>query len=198
MTTPRRPGRPRSPRAHRAVLEAVIDLLGQRGFVGMSVEAVADRAGVSKATIYRHWPSKEALCGEAIACVVVEARSAGGGNPRRQLRALLVGVAEALERSDAGRLLPHLASATATDPQLAEIWRQSLVAPTCQHVTRLLRRAVDAGQLAAHTDIDLSAELLLAPLFYRRLVSGVPVGERDLVDRLIAAVWRAWPPSVTS
>jgi hypothetical protein len=67
------------------VLEAVIALLADRGFAGTSVEAVADRAGVSKATIYRHWPSKEALCVEAVACVVVDTPKAGGRDPRREL-----------------------------------------------------------------------------------------------------------------
>lgn len=195
MPTPRPPGRPRSPRAHRAVLEAVIHLLGERGFTGTSVEAVADRAGVSKATIYRHWSSKEALCGEAIACVVVDVPRAGGHDPRRLLKRSLIGLAEALEGSDAGRLLPHLASAAAINPQLAEIWRRSLVEPTRQRVIRLLREAVDAGQLAANTDVELAAELLLAPLFYRRLVTGAPAVDRRLVDRLLAAVWAAWPPA---
>lgn len=192
MPPPARPGRPRSSRAHRAVIEAVIALLGDRGFAGMSVEAVADRAGVSKATIYRHWPSKEALCGEAVACIVVSTAVAGSGSPRRELRALLLELAGALERSDAGRLLPHLASAAATDPRLAEIWRQSLVEPARRRVVGLLRRAVDAAELAADTDLDLAAELLLAPLFYRRLVTG----ERTTpgVDRLIGAVWAAWAP----
>jgi AcrR family transcriptional regulator len=193
MASPRPPGRPRSPRAHRAVLEAVIHLLGDRGFGGMSVEAVALRAGVSKATIYRHWASKEALCMEAVACVVVDAPEGRGEDPRRELEALLSGFVEALERSQAGRLLPHLASAAATDRQLAAIWRETLVEPARRRVDRLLRRAVDAGQLGAGADLDLAGELLLAPLFYRRLVTGAPAADRAFVRRLVTAVWDVWP-----
>lgn len=195
MPAPGRPGRPRSPRAHRAVLEAVIHLLGDRGLAGMSVEAVADRAGVSKATIYRHWSSKEALCVEAVACVVVESPAPRGEDPRGELRSLLLGVAAALERSDAGRLLPHLASAAATDPQLAQVWRLALVDPTHRRVAACLHRALDVGALSPDADPDLLAEFLLAPLFYRRLVTGRPARDGALIDDLLDGVWRAWPPA---
>src|SRR6266704_2718003 len=62
------PGRPRSERAHEAILEATLDLLLEEGFTRMSIEAVATRAGVGKATIYRRWPSKADLVVEAVAC----------------------------------------------------------------------------------------------------------------------------------
>lgn len=189
MPTPGRPGRPRDPRAHRAVLEAAIHLLGERGVTAMSVDAVAARARVSKATIYRRWASKEALCVEAVACVVVNPPPPGETDPRRAVTALLTGIAAALESSDAGRLLPHLASAAASDPQLADIWRQSLVEPARRRVTALVRRAAEAGDLAPDTDVELVGELLLAPLFYRRLVTGRRATPTD-VERLVAAVWQ--------
>lgn len=196
MPTTGRPGRPRDPRAQRAVLEATIHLLGDRGVAAMSVEAVAERAGVGKATIYRRWASKEALCVEAVACVVLDAPAACAGDPRRGLSQLLTGLERALETSDVGRLLPHLASVAATNPQLAAIWRQSLVEPTHERVTALLARAVDAGQLAVDIDRPLAAELLLAPFFYRLLVSGAPA-RPDAVDRLLAVVWATWPGPAT-
>lgn len=176
------------------MLEAVITLLGDRGFAGMSIDAVASLAGVSKATIYRHWPSKEALCGEAVACVVVEVVSAGEGDPRAQLALVLRRLTTSLERSDAGRLLPHLASAAETDPRLGQIWRQSLVYPVRQRVGLLLRQAADHGDLAPSTDVELATEILLAPLFYRRLVTGVRPGQGALVERLLDVVWATWPP----
>ena len=58
---PRRPGRPRDARADRAILEATLELAAEFGPLGLSMDAVAERAGVSKATIYRRWSSKEAL-----------------------------------------------------------------------------------------------------------------------------------------
>jgi AcrR family transcriptional regulator len=194
MTSPRRPGRPRSPEAHRAVLEAVIELLGDQGLAAMSVEAVAERARVSKATIYRHWSSKQALCAEAVACVVFDAPDARGGAPRRALESLLLGLAGALERSDAGRLLPHLASAAATDRRLADIWRDSLVEPVSRRVAGLVREAIEAGELALETDVEAATELLLAPLFYRRLVSGAPFADRRFVAGLVDVVWAHWSP----
>lgn len=172
----------------------MIALLGEQGVSGMSVDAVAQRAGVSKATIYRHWPTKTAMCGEAIACVVVEAPRCRAEDPQMALVELLTGIGAALERSDAGRLLPHLASAAATDPRLATIWRASLVEPVRARVTAQLRRAVHDGALAADTDVDLAAEMVLAPLFHRRLVTGAPAASRGLAEDVVATVWRAWAP----
>src|SRR5215831_11164328 len=64
-----RPGRPRSPAADEAILDATVDLLAEQGFLGLSIEAVAARAGVAKTTIYRRWPTKDDLLMDAIACL---------------------------------------------------------------------------------------------------------------------------------
>ena len=58
----RRPGRPRSEQAEQAIIEATLDLFAERGFEGVCVEAVAARAGVGKATIYRRWPNRRSCC----------------------------------------------------------------------------------------------------------------------------------------
>jgi hypothetical protein len=103
-----------------------------------------------------------------------------------------VRLADALARSDAGRLLPHLASVAATDPRLGEVWRQTLVEPARGRVAGLLRRAVERGELGAGTDVELATEILLGPLFARRLLGGGRPADRAFVERLTAAVWAAW------
>src|SRR6266581_6307765 len=82
------PGRPRSERAHEAILEATLDLLLEEGFTRMSIEAVAERAGVGKTTIYRRWPSKSDLVIDAIGGLQAEIPVISTGNLRNDLMAM--------------------------------------------------------------------------------------------------------------
>src|SRR5699024_11156979 len=70
--TSKGPGRPRSARSHTKILQATRDLLIEMGIHSISIEGVAKKAGVGKATIYRHWSTKEALISEAIGAVADE------------------------------------------------------------------------------------------------------------------------------
>ena len=63
----RGPGRPRSADADKAIVEATLEMLADEGYYALSLEAVAARAGVGKATIYRRWPGKRELVGDALA-----------------------------------------------------------------------------------------------------------------------------------
>src|SRR5260370_35342567 len=85
----RKPGRPRSAQAHKAILDATLELLAEEGFQGLSIEEVAARAGAGKTTIYRRWSSKEELVMEAIRQVQIEVPVMDTGNFRNDLAALL-------------------------------------------------------------------------------------------------------------
>ncbi len=82
-------GRPRSAQAHKAILAATVELLAEEGFKGMSLEAVSNRARVGKTTIYRHWPTKEALVLDALSELHVEPPIVDTGNFRADMVALL-------------------------------------------------------------------------------------------------------------
>src|SRR5260370_18750172 len=85
----RKPGRPRSAQAQKAIIDATLELLAEEGFQGLSIEAVAARAGVGKTTIYRRWSSKEELVMEAIRQVQIDVPVMDTGNFRNDLAALL-------------------------------------------------------------------------------------------------------------
>src|SRR5580692_10743847 len=100
-TGPRRPGRPRSERADRAIIEATLSLLAESGAAGLCIEKVAARAGVGKSTIYRRWPGKEDLLLHAMASLKVPLPEPRGRSVREDLKAVLGAMAE--QSADPGR-----------------------------------------------------------------------------------------------
>lgn len=183
-------GRPRSEGVDRALLEATVELAGELGINGMSMDDLAQRAGVSKASIYRRWPSKEALVLDALRRGMRPFDEIDTGSLRTDLDAYLQ---ELAERMDAGRLsdvLPHLIEVSIHDAAL----RASLdeyVRYRRLPLTEILTRGVERGELAADTDIEVLIDVLIGPFMYRRLLSHEPL-DRDFVQRLLRLVL---PPS---
>ncbi|MDQ1713050.1 MAG: hypothetical protein QOE45_2500 [Frankiaceae bacterium] len=187
-------GRPRDPHADEAIIDATIALLTEEGFDRVSMDAVAARAGVGKATIYRRWPSKEALVIDAVA-----RRSDPMPDPpppgvfpvgpiREQLTALLEGVA-AMSRTGVGRLLPCMVGASVSNPALATHYRERIIAPRRARLAELLTKAVEVGALREDLDVDLAIDLVVGPLLYRIVfASDLPMPEGHcarLVDELM-------------
>src|SRR5262249_5979605 len=100
-------GRPRSEAADRAILDASVDLLANRGLSGLTLEGVAERAGCSKATIYRRWPSKLHLVVEAVS-QLPPLPEPDTGKLAGDLRALLRGFVRILHRTPLSRVMPTL------------------------------------------------------------------------------------------
>jgi AcrR family transcriptional regulator len=186
---PARRGRPRSAGAHQAILTATLEVAGQVGVAGMSMDTVAQRAGVSKATIYRRWTSKEALVLDAIASVIRPFDDVDTGDVREDLSAYL---GEMADRMGSGGplndVLPHLIEVSVHDEAL----RSSLdeyVHVRRAPLRRIVQRGVDRGELAAETDVDVLLDALIGPFTYRRLLSRDPI-DRDFVRRLLHTVLR--------
>src|SRR5829696_3457055 len=132
---PRR-GRPRRADADQAILTATVELLGEVGVAGFSMDLLAQRAGVGKATIYRRWPSKEALMLEAMRTVVTPITVPDTGAVHTDLRGYVGQLRVSLE--------DYLRNRQTT-------------------VRTIIRRGIDRGELAADTDVDLLVDLVLGP-----------------------------------
>ena len=183
----RRPGRPRSPEAHAAILRAALELAVEGGLRGLSMEAIAARAGVGKATIYRRWKSKEELFVEAIASIALNPEVPDTGSVR--------GDFEAASRAAVGRMapeafrvLPRLMADAADDPELLEALHEALVRPRRAAIGTVLRRGVERGELRADIDVDLISDMLIGPLIARVLLSG---GDPHALDGLPMRVYDA-------
>lgn len=186
---PRR-GRPLSERSRAAILEAALGLLAERGAAGTTIDAVAARASASKATVYRHFASKEELIVAAVGGVraAVGTVPPPGDDARAQLVAVLTRMHTALGAAPGAQLLPRLVSDAIDDPRLAEVWRERVVEPRRAAVAGILAQAVARGQLPASVELELAVDLLMAPLFYRRLLPLAAEGT-EYPRRVVDVVW---------
>jgi AcrR family transcriptional regulator len=177
----RRPGgRPRSESARRAILRASLDLLRRDGINGVTAEAVAERAKVSKATLYRWWPCAAATAMDAFFDeVFARLRTVASDDPIEDLRARFRQGAR-LMAGELGDVLAGLIATTHTDPRLAQSFRERYVEPAREDLRRLLRRAVDAGALRPDLDIEAAIDVCSGPFFYRRMVCHEPTSVRRM------------------
>jgi AcrR family transcriptional regulator len=186
-------GRPRSERAHKAILDAAAELLLARGLSAVSMDAVAERAGVSKATIYRWWPTKETLALDALYTEWDTTRShpRDTGSLRGDLRALLRPWARVASSRPYGRVIAALLTEAQTDPDFATEYRRRVVEPRRDQARVIFRRAIDRGEIAADTNIEVALDLLYGPLYHRLLHGHAPLNDRftqDVIDMALGGI----------
>lgn len=175
-----RPGRPRSAEADRAIDTAALDLFAECGFDGVTIEAVAQRAGVARSTVYRRYPCKADLLVEAAARVTDEVRSVPDtGSVEDDLLEVGRQLRHMLTATLVGRTVPAAVAAAARHPELATAHR-AMVRQRRGETKTVIARAVERGELPEGVDADLLLDLVLAPIFYRVLLSGEPVTDRYL------------------
>jgi len=190
----RSPGRPRSEKAHQAILTAVMELLLDQGLHAMSMDEVARRAGVSKATIYRWWPSKERLALDALAEEWASAPPAGlsdTGSLRGDLLTRLLPWLRQLNRKPYARVVAGLVAEAQTNREFAELYRSHFVQARRDATRELLLRARDRGAIAPDTDLDVTLDLLYGPIYHRLLHGHAPLTEQfvqQVIDYVIAAI----------
>ncbi len=182
----RGPGRPRDPELDDTILAATVEVLSEQGFAGTSVEAVAERAGVGKATIYRRWPTREDLLLAAGACMGGCAPVPDTGSLRRDLVALITGLVSMLQTTPAGALLPAVVDEAARNPELRSRF-DAFIDGRRAPVRQVLARAAARGELRAGVDQEVMVDLLCGPIFTRLLLTGRPLDD-DLPGRIVDVV----------
>ncbi|WP_250281829.1 MULTISPECIES: TetR/AcrR family transcriptional regulator [unclassified Frankia] len=162
----RAPGRPRDTRRDEAIISATLHTLADYGFAGLSMEAVAARAGVGKATVYRRWPTKDALVVEALGTLADLSGGAQTGSLRDDLVAWLNTVRKHSIQTLAGRILPRLLAEKEEHPDLFEAYRRRVMAPVRDRVAALLRDGIVSGELSPDIDIDMIIDMLVGSVAY--------------------------------
>jgi AcrR family transcriptional regulator len=191
-------GRPRSEKARLAVLGAAADLLLENGLAAVSMDAVAARAGVSKATIYRWWPTKETLALDALYHEWDVPPARDTGSLRGDLLSLLRPWVRLAGRRPYGRAIAALITAAQADPEFARTYRARFVEPRREQVRVILRRAIERGEIPASTKIEVALDLLYGPVYHRLLHGHAPLNDRfvrDVVDTALGGILPPAPPA---
>jgi AcrR family transcriptional regulator len=184
-----RRGRPRSDVAHQAILEAARQLLVTEGFTRLRLEHVAAAAGVGKATIYRRWPSKEALALDLLMNLATPHISTPElGDTRAELEAVVGSVIRVITATPFGPVIRALLSQIAGNPALGDPYRATIVQSRRDEVARVMARGIARGDLRPDADVDLATELLVGPIYFRLVFGGVvePALGPRLVSTLLA------------
>jgi AcrR family transcriptional regulator len=186
-------GRPRSEKARKAILDAAAELLLARGLSAVSMDEVAERAGVSKATIYRWWPTKETLALDALYTEWDTARSSprDTGSLRGDLLALLRPWARLASSRSYGRVIAALITEAQTDPVFAAEYRQRVVEPRRDQARAVVRRAIERGEIPPDTNIEVALDLLYGPFYHRLLHGHAPLNDRftqDVIDMALSGI----------
>ena len=186
----RRRGRPRSHAARRAILRAARELIEENGPTGVTVEGIAARAGVGKATIYRWWPDRHSVAMAALmdSAPTPTSKRAGGQSPleslERQLRRIV-----ALFATPVGRNVTTMIASADADSELARAFRNHFVLARRDEGRALLQQAVAAGEIRGAVDLEIVVDMIYGVLIFRLLMGHAPLTDA-LVDNVLKEALR--------
>ena len=164
--------RPRSAEAHKKVLEAAVQLFSERGIDSTSMDAIAEVSGVSKATIYKHWQDKDALCLEVMGYLHgldQEPPVFDSGDLRADLIAQLQYQPAADRQALREKMMPHIIAYASRNRAMGAVWRARIVEPARVALTDIIKRGEKRGILRRGIDPEVGIALLLGPMIYRRI-----------------------------
>lgn len=184
----------RSASAHRKVIDAALELVASRGLDATSMDAIAEASGISKATIYKHWPDKDALLLEMMAEAngLRDRPAFNSGDTRADIIAVLSYRPE--ERVELrARIMPHFMAYSARNPAFGDAWRVMVMEPPRQELRRLLMQGTARGELTLKLDTELSLSLLLGPIVYWYVFLRRKTHDpAQLAEAIVDAFWRAF------
>lgn len=181
-------GRPRSAKVDAAIIEACRDLLMESGYEGLSIEAVAARAGVGKATIYRRWPGKPELVIEVLEATVGGMSLPDTGDTKLDLTQFVTAMANGLAHSPLGGVIRGLAAEFAHNRDLAASFLSRFIAPRRAVARELVVRGIERGDLHASADPDLVLDILVGALHHRLVFTGRPI-THEFAQQIVDMVW---------
>ncbi len=189
-----RRGRPRSAEAEAAIIDATLDLIVAEGVSALSVEAVAARAGVGKATIYRRWAGKDELVEDALSRLNDELPAVPNlPTVREQLVAMLEHIRCKSQKTRSGQILPRVISLSATQPDLMRVFYRKVIDPRRDRFRSVVRAGIASGELRPDVDVELAVTMLAAPMMYMNLMQAgmgrpAPASSTALVDMVLRGV----------
>ncbi|QJW47541.1 TetR/AcrR family transcriptional regulator [bacterium BFN5] len=177
-------GRPRNAATEQAILAASYDLLLETGFGAITVEKIAERAKVSKATIYKWWPNKAAVVMDSfLSAAMSRLPVPDTGSVLNDIIIQVSNLANFLISRE-GQVINELIAEGQSDAKLAEEYRTRYFNPRRLDSRRILERGVQRGELKKDLDIELCIDLVYGPVFYRLLITGEQL-DQAFIESLI-------------
>jgi AcrR family transcriptional regulator len=193
----RKPGRPRSERAERAILDAALELFTESGVAGVCMEAVAARAGVGKATIYRRWPGKEDLLLDALSSLKSPMPEPRGESVREDLVAMLKVMCQ--DASDPTRMRRYslLLGEGKNYPKAMARYKETVVDPRRELMRSVLRRGIATGELRPDLDVEVALFTLIGAVHApgKDPETHTPEFAERIVDQAIKGMAPCPPPA---
>lgn len=189
----------RSASSKQSILLATVELVAEYGYSRLTMEGVAARAGVGKATLYRWWRSKGELVGEALSQYLEVGEIPDTGDTRRDLLEVVRGTVNNYSGTVAGVVIPALVADLVYYPELKDAFRRDFLEPRRAVSAAVLKRAIDRGDLPDDTDIDLVMDIWAGTVFYHTLFgaeqSSLELSEQ-LVDLILSSPPRGRRPKI--
>lgn len=186
--------RKRSESAHNKVLDAALELIAEHGVEATSMDAVAKKSGVSKATIYKHWADKDALLLEVMAYMIgLHSRPVfdSGDTKADMIAVLAYRPPERTETKE--RLMPHFMAYSARNQRFGEQWRNMVMDPPRRELTHLMQLGIGKGELAPDIDVNQCLALLIGPLMYWHIFLRTTMQNPEPLARdVVTAFWKAF------
>ncbi len=186
-----RPGRPRSEKTRLAILDAAADLLLANGFSEATIEAIAARAGVSKVTIYKWWPSRGAVAIDAYFHRFLQTTIfPDSGDTVVDITTQVLHLIETF-RGRAGEVMAELLGQAQLDPALSEVLRERWLQPRRALSTAVLQRGVDRGEIRSDVTVSIVLDEIYGPVYFRLMTRLHPLTDEfatELVQNVLRGV----------
>src|SRR3974390_2548032 len=174
VTEPRSPGRPRSERARRDILEAAYKLLKKKEISSIGAYEIAKEAGVGRATLYRWWDGKEAVIFEACLEHLTISRTPVKGSPLAQLRDQILRSREWVH-SEEGRVMARIIIGIHGNRKLQKLYLENFYLPRRQAQLQMVKDAIASGELKFDVNPEFVLDAIYGPVFFRWLQGHAPV-----------------------
>lgn len=188
----RRPGRPRDDKIDEEIVRCLFELVEEEGLESVTVDAIAEQAGVSKPTIYRRWSSKEDLMVDAVAGLVGDIEIPEGENIREVLLHAIGRLKSYMSKTTAGAILPWMIAEVARGSAIGTRYTEAVIIPGRAALAGHITDAIADGELRQDLDVDMAVDMLLGPMIVNKLLAGYRTPPDEWAEKFIDALLEGW------
>ena len=190
--TERKPGRPRDASVDAAIIQAALEMVDEVGLSAVSMDGVAARAGVGKATIYRRWDSREDLLIDAVAGLVASVEVPETDDIRADLVTLLARMRTFMSEMRGGSIFPWLIGEVAAGTEVGKHYAEAVILPRRAMIAQVISRAIGNGSLRRDLDVELAVDMISGPTLLRKMMAPVRGVDEGWEEKLVDAVLDGW------